>query len=88
MSVPDVKIFPHATGEAAKTVADHTAKQNITFFAACFCPFVQRVSPNPIASCLLPVLADARVQVWSAWEYLQIPYQVSFIRESLPKCCI
>ncbi|KAI5119072.1 hypothetical protein M0805_005490 [Coniferiporia weirii] len=31
------------TGEALETVKGHNSPQDITFFAACFCPFVQRV---------------------------------------------
>ncbi|TFY75954.1 hypothetical protein EWM64_g8056, partial [Hericium alpestre] len=43
MAVPDADIYPTATGEAAKTVAQHTAPQNLVFYAGWFCPFVQRV---------------------------------------------
>ncbi|EJD05630.1 uncharacterized protein FOMMEDRAFT_139017 [Fomitiporia mediterranea MF3/22] len=31
------------TGDALQTVHQHSSPQDITFFAACFCPFVQRV---------------------------------------------
>ena len=31
------------TGAALETVQKHSKKSNITFFGACFCPFVQRV---------------------------------------------
>ncbi|EKM53398.1 uncharacterized protein PHACADRAFT_175813 [Phanerochaete carnosa HHB-10118-sp] len=42
MSVPDVKIFPHATGEAAKTVEKHQDPQDLVFYSGWFCPYVQR----------------------------------------------
>lgn len=42
MSVPDVQIFPHATGEAAKTVEKHQAPQDLVFYSGWFCPYVQR----------------------------------------------
>ncbi|GJE91384.1 glutathione S-transferase family protein [Phanerochaete sordida] len=42
MPVPDEKIFPHATGVAAKTVEEHQAPQDLVFYAGWFCPFVQR----------------------------------------------
>ncbi|KAF7298037.1 FAD-binding protein [Mycena chlorophos] len=35
-------IFPHATGPAAATVAEHAEPQELTFYAGWFCPFVQR----------------------------------------------
>jgi len=31
------------TGDALETVNRHSSKEDITFFGACFCPFVQRV---------------------------------------------
>lgn len=31
------------TGTALETVKGHESVQDITFFGACFCPFVQRV---------------------------------------------
>ncbi|KAG2108665.1 uncharacterized protein F5147DRAFT_694312 [Suillus discolor] len=49
------------TGLALQTVEQHVQDQDITLFATCFSPPVQRV--------------------WSALEYLEIPYKV---RES---CC-
>lgn len=33
----------HCTGEALQTVQRHAADEDITLFAGCFCPFVQRV---------------------------------------------
>ncbi|EPQ55206.1 glutathione-S-transferase [Gloeophyllum trabeum ATCC 11539] len=42
MGVPDEKIHPHATGAAAKTVAQHEQPQDLVFYAGWFCPFVQR----------------------------------------------
>ncbi|KAL6305204.1 glutathione-S-transferase [Sparassis latifolia] len=42
MSIPDEKIFPHATGLAAKTVELHQQPQDLVFYAGWFCPFVQR----------------------------------------------
>lgn len=42
MSIPDEKIFPHATGLAAKTVEKHQGPQELVFYAGWFCPFVQR----------------------------------------------
>ncbi|EJF57539.1 glutathione-S-transferase [Dichomitus squalens LYAD-421 SS1] len=42
MSMPDDKILPHATGEAAKTVEKHKEPQDLVFYAGWFCPFVQR----------------------------------------------
>lgn len=37
------KYHIECTGEAAITAKRHSGEQDITFFAACFCPFVQRV---------------------------------------------
>ena len=31
------------TGDALRTVENHSEPEGITFFGACFCPFVQRV---------------------------------------------
>ncbi|KAF8146869.1 glutathione-S-transferase [Mycena galopus ATCC 62051] len=42
MRVPDKKIFLHATGNAVATVEAHKAPQELNFYAAWFCPFVQR----------------------------------------------
>ncbi|GJE91373.1 glutathione S-transferase family protein [Phanerochaete sordida] len=42
MSSPDVQIFPHATGEAAKTVEKHQEPQDLIFYSGWFCPYVQR----------------------------------------------
>ncbi|KAF8963660.1 glutathione-S-transferase [Flammula alnicola] len=42
MSIPDEDIFPHATAEAAKTVAKHQESQDLIFYAGWFCPYVQR----------------------------------------------
>jgi glutathione S-transferase len=42
MGMPDEHIFPHATGLAAKTVADHKEPQDLVFYSGWFCPFVQR----------------------------------------------
>ncbi|KAA1470412.1 glutathione-S-transferase [Dentipellis sp. KUC8613] len=42
MAVPDADIFPHATAEAEKTVAQHQEPQDLVFYAGWFCPFVQR----------------------------------------------
>ncbi|KAF9236035.1 glutathione S-transferase [Melanogaster broomeanus] len=50
------------TGEALETVRRHTADQDITLFAGCFCPFVQRVWVTleylgiPYKYCLVPAL--------------------------------
>ena len=33
MSLPDEKIFPHATGEAARTVEKHQEPQDLVFYA-------------------------------------------------------
>jgi len=35
-------MFPHATSEAAKTVAQHEDPQELIFYSGWFCPFVQR----------------------------------------------
>ncbi|KAH8113513.1 glutathione-S-transferase [Phellopilus nigrolimitatus] len=43
MSLPDARIHPHATGEAAKTVEKRQQPQELVFYAGWFCPFVQRV---------------------------------------------
>jgi hypothetical protein len=52
------------TGLALETVKQHQSDDaDITFFAACFCPFVQRV--------------------WTALEFLNIPYKVSFLISSV-----
>ena len=37
MSVPDVKIFPHATGEALKTVEKHQDPQDLVFYSGWVC---------------------------------------------------
>ncbi|KAH9917095.1 glutathione-S-transferase [Epithele typhae] len=42
MSVPDVKIFPHATGLASKTISEHQDKQDLVFYSGWVCPYVQR----------------------------------------------
>ncbi|KAJ8502710.1 hypothetical protein ONZ45_g11507 [Pleurotus djamor] len=42
MGVPDEQIFPHATGQAADTVAKHQEPQELIFYSGWFCPFVQR----------------------------------------------
>ncbi|KAI0050793.1 glutathione-S-transferase [Auriscalpium vulgare] len=42
MGIPDEQIFPHATGEALKTVERHSEPQELVFWAGWFCPFVQR----------------------------------------------
>ncbi|KAG1824434.1 glutathione S-transferase [Suillus subaureus] len=43
MAIPDENIHPIATGNAAKTVAEHQAKQDLVFYSGWFCPFNQRV---------------------------------------------
>lgn len=43
MAIPDENIHPTATGNAAKTVAEHQAKQDLVFYSGWFCPFNQRV---------------------------------------------
>ncbi|OAX31942.1 glutathione S-transferase [Rhizopogon vinicolor AM-OR11-026] len=43
MGIPDENIHPTATGNAAKTVAEHQAKQDLVFYSGWFCPFNQRV---------------------------------------------
>ncbi|KAK7691770.1 hypothetical protein QCA50_005172 [Cerrena zonata] len=40
--IPDQRIFPHATGKAAETVAKHQEPQDLIFHAGWFCPYVQR----------------------------------------------
>ncbi|KAH9889458.1 glutathione S-transferase C-terminal-like protein [Cubamyces lactineus] len=42
MSVPDQHIYPHATGQAAKTVEQRQEPQDLVFYSGWFCPFVQR----------------------------------------------
>jgi len=42
MSIPDAKIFPHATGAAEQVVAEHQEPQDLIFYSGWFCPFVQR----------------------------------------------
>ncbi|ETW74827.1 glutathione S-transferase [Heterobasidion irregulare TC 32-1] len=42
MAIADADLFPHATGEAAKTVAKHTEPQELVFYAGWFCPYAQR----------------------------------------------
>lgn len=41
-SIIDQDIYPHASGEAEKTVRAHADKQELVFYAGWFCPFVQR----------------------------------------------
>ncbi|UJR19995.1 hypothetical protein I4U23_023129 [Adineta vaga] len=41
-SIVDTSIYPHATGEAEKTVKVHSNKHELVFYAGWFCPFVQR----------------------------------------------
>ncbi|KAI0050796.1 glutathione S-transferase [Auriscalpium vulgare] len=41
MGTPD-KVFPHATGEALKTVNKHSQPQDLVFYSGWFCPYVQR----------------------------------------------
>ncbi|KIJ65974.1 hypothetical protein HYDPIDRAFT_130058 [Hydnomerulius pinastri MD-312] len=43
MAIPDEQIHPEATGNAAKTVAEHQKPEDLTFWSGWFCPFVQRV---------------------------------------------
>lgn len=43
MAIPDENIHPTATGNAAKVVAEHQAKQDLVFYSGWFCPFNQRV---------------------------------------------
>ncbi|KAH7883284.1 glutathione S-transferase [Phlebopus sp. FC_14] len=43
MPVPDEELHPTATGDAAKTVAEHQAPQDLIFWSGWFCPFNQRV---------------------------------------------
>lgn len=38
----DESIYPHASGEAAKTVQIHSNKNELVFYSGWFCPFVQR----------------------------------------------
>ena len=35
--IPDQKIFPHATGKAAETVAKHQDPQDLVFYAGWVC---------------------------------------------------
>ena len=37
MAIADADLFPHATGEAAKTVAKHTEPQELVFYAGWVC---------------------------------------------------
>jgi glutathione S-transferase len=39
---PDSDIHPHATGAAARIVAEHQKDEPITLYSGWFCPFVQR----------------------------------------------
>jgi glutathione S-transferase len=41
-STVDENIYPHASGEAEKTVKAHSDKYELIFYAGWFCPFVQR----------------------------------------------
>jgi len=41
-STVDENIYPHASGEAEKTVKTHSGKHELVFYAGWFCPFVQR----------------------------------------------
>jgi len=40
---PDSKLFPHATGAAAKMVEEHQKEESLKLYSGWFCPFVQRV---------------------------------------------
>ncbi|THH07264.1 hypothetical protein EW145_g3494 [Phellinidium pouzarii] len=42
MLTPDQRIYPHATGLAAKTVEKRQDPQELVFYSGWFCPFVQR----------------------------------------------
>ncbi|RDW83134.1 glutathione transferase omega-1 [Coleophoma crateriformis] len=42
-SHPDSKLYPDATGAAAKMVAEHSKEEDLKLYSAWFCPFVQRV---------------------------------------------
>ncbi|RPD57744.1 glutathione S-transferase C-terminal-like protein [Lentinus tigrinus ALCF2SS1-7] len=42
MGSSDEQIYPHATGNAAKTVEKHQEPQELVFYAGWFCPYVQR----------------------------------------------
>lgn len=39
--MPDEDVFPHATGAAEKTVAQHQAPCDLVYHGSWFCPFVQ-----------------------------------------------
>ena len=41
-STVDQHIYPHASGEAEKTVKTHSDKHDLVFYGGWFCPFVQR----------------------------------------------
>ncbi|KAF3212589.1 hypothetical protein TWF679_005778 [Orbilia oligospora] len=43
MPVPDVDIYPEATGQAAKYFAEHSTEEPLKLYAGWFCPYVQRV---------------------------------------------
>ncbi|KAK6516971.1 hypothetical protein TWF506_006851 [Arthrobotrys conoides] len=43
MPIPDVGIYPEATGQAAKYFAEHSAEEPLKIYAGWFCPYVQRV---------------------------------------------
>ncbi|KAF4637528.1 hypothetical protein G7Y89_g563 [Cudoniella acicularis] len=40
---PDAKLYPHATGAAAKMVKAHQKEESLKLYSGWFCPFVQRV---------------------------------------------
>jgi len=42
MPIPDVDIFPHATGPAQQLVAKHQEPHELIYYAGWFCPYVQR----------------------------------------------
>ncbi|KAH7413282.1 glutathione transferase omega-1 [Cadophora sp. MPI-SDFR-AT-0126] len=59
---PDSKLFPHATGAAAKMVKEHEKEESLKLYAGWFCPFVQRV---------LLVLLEKRIP----FQYIEVnPY--------------
>ncbi len=73
MSMPDEKIFPHATGFAAKTVEDHQQPQDLVFYSG----WVRVYKGSDYRACLT-VSTQFCPFVQRAWITLEekgIPYQ-------------
>ena len=45
--IPDQKIFPHATGKAAETVAKHQDAQDLVFYAGWVCYVEENAIVSP-----------------------------------------